>query len=119
MAQGYAAETLGANAGSGFQNDGHDHRPPLGLFVHETARRPPDDSLNILDVGATIAEEIGDGLTHLIGTLVEEFLGLGGMDPASGDDFGTNHGGAVFDVDTNDDHYDAFFGKYSAVAQNA
>jgi hypothetical protein len=119
MAQGYAAETLGANAGSGFHNDGHDHRPPLGLFVHETARRPPDDSLDVLDVTAAIPEEIGNSLSYLLGALIEQFLCLGSMDPTSGDDFGTDHGGAVFDVDTNDDDHDALFGKYSTVAKNA
>jgi len=88
MAQGYAAEPLRAKAASGFHDDGHDHRPPLGLFVHKSTSRPTNDPLHILDIGAAITKKIGDGFTNLVGALVEKFFCLGGVDPTSGDDFG-------------------------------
>ena len=49
---------------------------------------------SVLDVGGVVLERLLDGVAHRLGALVEQVLGLGGVDPAPGDDLGAGDDGA-------------------------
>ena len=58
------------------------------------------------------------GLAHHVGALVEQVLGLGGVDPAPRDDLGTGEDGARLHVDGDDHDHDALLGEHLAIAQH-
>ena len=77
-----------------------DHRLALGAVVDEAAGGAAHGALERLQVGgAGLHEEVLDRLAHDVGALVEQGLGLGGVDPAPGDDLGAGEDGAVLERD--------------------
>ena len=75
--------------------------------------------MHIFDIGASITEKVGDSRSDDFGAFVQEVFGLRSMDPAPSNDFRTNHRGAVFDIDADDDDDHSLFGQNSSITQDA
>ena len=66
---------------SGFEDDGDDHRPAAGALVDEAAGGPPGVAGQVLEGEGVVVEGLLERRLHRRRALVEEILGLGGVDP--------------------------------------
>src|SRR5690606_15502429 len=105
--------------GSERHHDRDDHGPAAGSVAHELARTLAHHALQCLDVVVASLQRGDDQRGDPVPTLVEQFLGLRGVDPALGDDLRAGDYGPLLVVDRDDHDDDALFGQDLAVPQNA
>src|SRR5205807_4276338 len=103
---------------SDLHDHGHDHGPAAGALVHEAAQGRAHVALEGLEVGGPGAPGRLDAGPHRGLGLLEQGLGLGGVDPAPGDDLGAGEDLPGLGIHGHDHHHHALLGQGPAVAQH-